>query len=495
MAGEATTPALAGPTEWSVPMTAMTATEGSNLNLELGTNAGATDDYDSGLDVPHPPPGPAVTFDAYFSITDPLFSQLDKDYQASADSIQWTLHLESSSEDITLIWDISGLPADYSLTLSGAGPDIDMKAIPSTVLGTGIHSLTIIAAGVPANTPPVLSGGVVIPDPAYVTTLFAYSMTYTDGDNDSPTSIAVSIDGSAPQDMSVKAGEDGDYRNGEVYEYTTSGLAKDVSHTFRLAASDGTDDATGDIGVHDGPTVVNTPPTAAVADVTPDAPATSDDLLSSITTPSTDADGDTVTYSYAWYKNDVLQPALTTNTVLAANTAEGETWRSEVTPDDGTTNGPTGQDQTTISATINGAPEPSPPEEPGPVPAAFSTSSLSISPAEASIGETVTVSILVANTDDLTGSHEVTLEINNVAIVTRDVTLVGGTSQMVSFTTAGDAAGLYEVEIGGQKGEFTVLPAPLVISWWSIGGIIAAVAMISLAIVSLVRRRRSALAD
>ncbi len=156
MGGGAMAPALAVPAEWSVPMTSTTATEGSNLNLEFGTNASATDDYDGGIDVPHPPPGPGVQSDAYFPINHLIFTGLDKDYRTPADSIQWTLHVESSSEEITLTWDATGVPANYSLTLIGAGPDIDMKAVPpSTVLGAGIHSLTIRAAVIPPPQPPV----------------------------------------------------------------------------------------------------------------------------------------------------------------------------------------------------------------------------------------------------------------------------------------------------------------------------------------------------
>ena len=94
-------------------------------------------------------------------------------------------------------------------------------------------------------------------------------------------------------------------------------------------------------------------PTAPVVDVTPDSPYTTDDLLCSIITPSTDTDGDTVSYSYAWYKDDVLQASLTTNTVDDTLTTKGETWKCVVTPNDGSADGPTDDDQVTI---LNSAP-------------------------------------------------------------------------------------------------------------------------------------------
>jgi hypothetical protein len=85
-------------------------------------------------------------------------------------------------------------------------------------------------------------------------------------------------------------------------------------------------------------------------DVTPDYPVVSDDLTCSITTDSDDADGDSVTYSYAWYKDNVLQGAITGDTVDSSLTADGEKWRCEVTPNDGTEDGTTGQDDVVVGA-------------------------------------------------------------------------------------------------------------------------------------------------
>jgi len=217
---------------------------------------------------------------------------------------------------------------------------------------TGVHT----GPGVD-NTAPVLSAGQVNPDPGYVTTDFTYSVTYTDDDNDAPMSITVTIDSDTPQGMTEINPGDTNYSDGKDYEYTTSGLAKDIAHTYQFAASDGVGDATGDTGVHDGPTVQNSPPTAPVIDVTPDSPLTTDDLICTIATPSTDPDaGDTITYSYAWHKDDVLQGALTTDTVTSVNIAKDEVWKCVVTPNDGTADGPTDEDQVTIGNTAPTAP-------------------------------------------------------------------------------------------------------------------------------------------
>ena len=94
-------------------------------------------------------------------------------------------------------------------------------------------------------------------------------------------------------------------------------------------------------------------------------------------------------------------------------------------------------------------------------PAAFTTSALSISPAEVDIGEEVAISVLVANTGDLTGSYEVTLKIEGEVVDTEEVTLVGGTSQTVTFTTTKDVAGSYSVTIDSLLDTFTVKAPPV----------------------------------
>jgi len=144
-------------------------------------------------------------------------------------------------------------------------------------------------------------------------------------------------------------------------------------------------------------------------------------------------------------------------------------------------------------------------------PASFVTSVLSISPTEVDIGETVTISVSIANTGDLAGSYKVTFKINNVVVSAKHVTLAGGASQKVTFTTSKNVAGTYTVNVNGLAGSFVVKaapappttpaptptplaptpPPPTPINWWLIGGIIAAVIIIGV-VVSLVVTRRKA---
>ena len=93
---------------------------------------------------------------------------------------------------------------------------------------------------------------------------------------------------------------------------------------------------------------VNHPPTAPVIDVLPEFPVTADELKCKIVAPSVDPDGDPISYTYEWCKNDMIQTGLTTNTVSYSETSKGETWKCVVTPTDGTENGPTDEDLVTI---------------------------------------------------------------------------------------------------------------------------------------------------
>ena len=135
--------------------------------------------------------------------------------------------------------------------------------------------------------------------------------------------------------------------------------------------------------------------------------------------------------------------------------------------------------------------------------ATFEPTDLSISPAKVKVGETVTISVLVAETSGVSGSYDATLKINGTVVEKQEVTLGPQQSQTVTFTIANQEAGSYKVEVNGLVSEFTVeapapeapsppAPAPppaKAINWWLIGGIIAAVVVVGSVTFILVRRR------
>jgi len=91
--------------------------------------------------------------------------------------------------------------------------------------------------------------------------------------------------------------------------------------------------------------VAPTQPTVAIKPARP----TNDDSLRASVTGSTDANGDEISYSYAWYKDGTLQPDRRYATVAARWTRPGQQWRCVVTPSDGMLDGTAGEDTVTIN--------------------------------------------------------------------------------------------------------------------------------------------------
>ncbi len=107
-----------------------------------------------------------------------------------------------------------------------------------------------------------------------------------------------------------------------------------------------------------------------------------------------------------------------------------------------------------------------------PVPAAFTISSLGVSPSEVAPAEVVTIAVSVANTGGESGSYTVVLKIDGVKEAEERVTIAAGSSQAVSFSVTREEAGTYSVDVNGLTGSFMVkekvvppvVPEP--IAWW-----------------------------
>jgi hypothetical protein len=89
-------------------------------------------------------------------------------------------------------------------------------------------------------------------------------------------------------------------------------------------------------------------------------------------------------------------------------------------------------------------------------PASFTITDLSVTPTAVYPGEEVSITTLVTNTSSLTGSHEVSLTVNDTITETREVTLDGGDSELVTFNLTADTVGEYVVEVDELKSTFTV---------------------------------------
>lgn len=101
-------------------------------------------------------------------------------------------------------------------------------------------------------------------------------------------------------------------------------------------------------------TIQNSLPTAPGVAISPSAPEPGDALVCTVSSASTDVDGDKITYSYEWYENGVLT-ANTTYLVAAGSTVHGDTWECRVTPSDGVGTGTYGT--ATVSVNDGTAPD------------------------------------------------------------------------------------------------------------------------------------------
>ena len=117
-------------------------------------------------------------------------------------------------------------------------------------------------------------------------------------------------------------------------------------------------------------------------------------------------------------------------------------------------------------------------------------SNLSISPTQARINETFSVSVNATNIGDLPGTFTIILKINDSIEATRDITLLGKESAIVTFKISKNVAGIYNIEVNGLKGSFLVKEIPLPTLSWEPYTIIATIAAVAIGIAAMIYRRR-----
>ena len=119
----------------------------------------------------------------------------------------------------------------------------------------------------PPDNPPELLNYHVTPSSGTQTTVFRYSVTYEDQDNNAPTYVTITITGVGTFNMTAADPSDYNYFDGKDYYYEYSGLGTGT-HSYTISASDGTNPVS--VGAT-GPTVsgTNTPPDLLSPQVTP----------------------------------------------------------------------------------------------------------------------------------------------------------------------------------------------------------------------------------
>ena len=223
-----------------------------------------------------------------------------------------------------------------SHTHTNKGEQWTVRVTPSDGLGEGSYTEESVFI---ENTPPsITSASFSTSTPQASDTITASLSTY-DADGDAVSiSYAWSINGN---NVSTSNTLSGSFVRGD-----------DISLT--LTPSDnqdtGSDYTLGPISIQ------NTPPTAPIAEVSPSTPIEGlDDLLCVVDTPSYDADGDTVQYTYEWTVNGIpYTGAITTfetgDTVPGSDTIASEDWSCTITPSDGIDSGASNTATVSISA-------------------------------------------------------------------------------------------------------------------------------------------------
>ncbi len=86
--------------------------------------------------------------------------------------------------------------------------------------------------------------------------------------------------------------------------------------------------------------ILNTPPDEPSLELQPSPPTVAQDLVCAVTVPPYDPDPDSMSYEYQWFRNGVLQPSLTGDTVSSTALELGDEWTCRARAFDGYDWGP-----------------------------------------------------------------------------------------------------------------------------------------------------------
>lgn len=296
-------------TVYATDLDGLTSRDSATLYVNMGPEAPSV----------HIEPDPAGSGDALTVVIDAEAYDADGDtisytyfwYLNGVDSGRTSNPLPASSTTRGDLWSVYVVPSDGE----AEGP-----------AGTDTASI--------GNGPPSLTSATITPSPATTTdTLTATVAGFSDPDGD-PESEAYQW-----------------YLNGTAIagatDVTLDGtfFVKGDNVTVEVRPYDGFDyGATVTSGTR---TIQNSTPSVPGIDVTPNYPEDDDELICTVAVASTDADGDTLSYAYAWTVNGVPS-AITTTTVASSYTSDTETWACSVACSDGTVSSGSGTDSVLV---------------------------------------------------------------------------------------------------------------------------------------------------
>ena len=190
------------------------------------------------------------------------------------------------------------------------------------------------------NTPPIIDSVLLSPSNVTTNELLYVLANATDNDGDS-----ISFDYTWYVD-GVSISPQGSSLDGETW------FDKGQTVFVRVVPNDGSVDG----NPMDSNTVLvdNTPPTAPTIEIAPAEPvAGDDDLICSLVSPAVDADGDSISYEYAWFVDGVATSHMT-DTITGSLTDSFENWQCVVTPNDGLVDGSPATTSVTVMDSCDG---------------------------------------------------------------------------------------------------------------------------------------------
>lgn len=266
-----------------------------------------------------PPEGGVVTIAPTApTTTDDLVASIDEDA------------VDPNGKDVTYAWSwtVDGSPVDDVTTetvpaaMTSKGQNWEVTVVPSDGKKTG----EAFTAGITiANTGPAVSNVSIAPGDVTIEGSLTVSFDTTDADDDPvDTTISWTVGGTEVGDQTT---------------LSAAGLSKGDQVSVTVTPTDG--EAEGESMTAGPVTILNTPPTAASASISPSDPLTSDALLCALATGSTDVDGDTLSYTATWTVDGAPWTGITAttthtdDTIPAGTLAHDQEWTCSLAVDDG----------------------------------------------------------------------------------------------------------------------------------------------------------------
>ena len=259
-------------------------------------------------------------------------SATDADADTALLSFRWTV-------DGSAVVETSATDSQSTLVGAFSAGQIVVCTVTAFDGSTGSDTTSVTIG----NTAPVVHSVVLSPSTVYTNDTLSANVVSSDADGD-----ALSLDYAWYVDGVKLAAATSSALSGA----TAFDKAQTVYVTVTVRDGSGSDGSGSTALTSSGVTVSNSAPTAPVVTITPADAVTGDDLTCTVTLPASDADGDAdgdaLTYRFAWDVDGVAYTAATDGTsssvVDGVDVGEDETWTCDAIATDGTTNGSAGTD-------------------------------------------------------------------------------------------------------------------------------------------------------